>query len=94
MEYPREIFASAVLLDNKIVLWTVRDYEWKSPHYVSWKYPPKELNLRENLDNMIIVSEKFIANDGFENNRIFDYDSKEFFKQWEMHEYHCGAPAY
>jgi hypothetical protein len=94
MEYPRGIFASAVLLDNKIVLWTVRDHAWESPYHVSWKSTHPKLNLRENIDRMVVVSKKFIANDDFENNLIFDYESTKFFAQWEIHEYHCGAAPY
>ena len=88
-EYPRKLYASVLLYDNKIVMWKVGESYWEDYTRVSVKG-----RLPGPIREMKTVYTDFEAKDSYENNRIFDWDSKLWFKNWEVHEQCAGAPAY
>jgi hypothetical protein len=88
-EYPHKVYASVLLFDNKIVMWKVGSSYWSQPGVVSVKgrLPGHILEGRT-------VWKEFEVKDNYENNMVFQWHSKQWFKNWEIHEKHAGVPAY
>ena len=75
-EYPHSVWASVLLLDNKIENWKIGGHKrdvgtWT--HY--WK--------RDRLGDYIVVNKEFTANNQEDHERIFERDGKDFINNWE-----------
>ena len=89
MDYPRTIYASVLLLDNKIELWKVSGNEKRHPLDFSnpyWK--------RNRLEEYTIQTTSWEAKDASENHEVFQVKATEWFQQWEHAEDYKGWKAY
>jgi hypothetical protein len=88
-EYPHKIYASVLLFDNKIVMWKVGPGYWSQPGVVS---------VKSKLPGHILEGEtdytSFTVTNDYEHERVFNFDSKLWFKNWDIHEEHAGVKPY
>ncbi|HZG16940.1 MAG TPA: hypothetical protein VE710_18270 [Candidatus Bathyarchaeia archaeon] len=87
--YPHKVYASVLLLDGKIYNYKIGEYYWRFPGEVKMRYSDID-----KLDRMTVEHTFFEVNNDIEHNRAFDVLAPEWFKNWEVHENHVGAPAY
>jgi len=84
--WPHTIVASVILKDNKIKLWKVGENPLKD------KYDIKAL---EAIHSEYSYQEKeFAVYDDWEHEKVFNQYSKEWFKQWELHENYKGSSPF
>lgn len=87
--YPHEIYASVLLLDNKILQWEIGETYWVSPLsiYISpdmWSY----------IDDLETKYISWTVHNSEEHNKVFQELAPEWFKQWEVHEMFRGFKPY
>lgn len=89
-EYPHSLYAS-VLLDEeeKILNWKVGNYYYKEPEM--WKMYYSQF---QRAKKFTVQFKEFIVDDSFEHNKVFEIDSKEWFKQFELAKDHIGASPF
>ena len=90
-EYPHRIFASVVLLDNKIMNWKIVNYRWTKKNMGDSK---QQLIIYDYLDKITVRSRSFIAHSPKEHSKIFKVKARKFFKQFEIHEWFRGMKPY
>lgn len=73
-EYPHSVIASVVLVDNKIMDWAVGHDSLASKYVIKAS------------DKCRIEEKEFVVHSLNENNKVFRKDSKEWMKQWKIHE--------
>ena len=84
--YPHIIIASVILKDNKIKL---------------WKTGQNALKDKYDIENTVLNHPKYsyqekewtVYND-LEHEKVFNSYSKDWFKQWELHEKHLGGSPF
>jgi len=79
--YPHSVFASVILVDNKIMLWKVGEYTLHSGY-------------RIDLSKCSYEEKEFVVNNDDEHNDVFEKLSKDWFRQWKMHEKHQGGTPF
>ncbi|GAA4879488.1 hypothetical protein GCM10023310_69570 [Paenibacillus vulneris] len=90
-EYPHELHANVLLLDNKIECWKVGDTkadEGYWPFKSRWKVDRmKTINMGSydvmGLGDYKVETKTWTVNNRQEHNDVFTLHSKEWFKQWE-----------
>jgi hypothetical protein len=92
-EYPKDLYANAILFEGKIVRWSVGPSK-RTPETISWR--GEIPNVFEKLHNGLITSEhkKIIVNNEVENNHAFEVLAPQWFSQFEISEYNKGAKPY
>lgn len=88
-KFPQEIHSSALLVDGKIFHWKTGPSYWK--HYGEITLP---LNLPFDMEASVVENKTWTVNNKEEYDAVFDTHSKEWFKQWEMHEETYVRSAY
>lgn len=89
--YPHTVYASVLLLDDKIMNWKVGERKWK--HNMDMT---RRINRPFSLDDYVgemVESIGFEANNSEEHNHAFEVLAPEWFKQWEIDE-SLGNPPY
>lgn len=76
--WPHDIYASVLLKDNKIKLWKVGQNKLSDSYNTS--------ALAEQHPEYSYKEICFTVNNNDEHNNAFDVLSREWFKQWEVHE--------
>ena len=86
--YPHKIYASVLLLDNKIDNWKVGQYEWKDMGNITnyWKI--------DRINDYTVKTTFWEVNSSEEHNLIFTKLSSEWFKQWELADDFMGGKPY
>ncbi len=98
-KYPHRVFASVILLDNKIVNWKTGDCRWSKKNYTSSNQPlivnvyddkivirsKQSLIVYDNDKNIVVRSRSFIANTRQERNNIFEVKARKFYKQFKLY---------
>ena len=87
-EYPHSIFASVLLLDNKIEGWKVGNRRWESP------VEAKALWKMDRLKDYQVQSMGWDVYSIEAHNEVFSVHSKNFFKQWEIADDFRLTPPY
>jgi hypothetical protein len=87
-EYPHKVYASVLLLDNKIENWKVGGHPKRDPGEFSgfWK--------RDRLSDYSSEYTEFIVNNEDEHRKAFEELAPEWFKQWEHANDYRLAKAY
>lgn len=82
---PHVIVASVILKDNKIKIWKVGQNPLKEKYNI-------DVLVKEHPEYSYQEKEWIVFND-LGHNKVFDEHSKDWFKQWELHEdYHGFSP--
>ncbi|WP_271814209.1 hypothetical protein [Clostridium beijerinckii] len=84
--WPHVIIASVILKDSKIKLWKV------GQNPLSEKYSIKEL-IKEHPEYSYEEKKWTVYND-LGHNKVFYEHSKNWFRQWELHEQHIGGSPF
>lgn len=87
-EYPHNVYASVLLLDNKIMNYKIGNRAWKHPFDMTWRFP-----LPDNIDEYSVQSNCWEVNNSEEHNEAFNM-GREWMKQWEVHEDYKGFDPY
>jgi hypothetical protein len=87
--YPHEVYASVLLLDNKILNWKVGETYWESPLFVY-----TSLDMWFDVDDLEARYTSWTVHTPEEHNRVFQELAPEWFKQWEIHEKFKGFKPY
>jgi hypothetical protein len=76
--YPHDLYASVLLLDNKIENWKVVNYPKKTPEEFKgyWKM--------DRLNDYTCQWKRFVVNNSKEHNEVFIKLAPEWFKKWEL----------
>jgi hypothetical protein len=76
--YPHEIYASVLLLDNKIEGWKVGQRYWTFPQEAKayWKM--------HRINDYTSHWQLWTVNNSDEHNRVFSELSTEWYRQWEL----------
>jgi len=80
--YPHRIFASALLIDGKLVNWKVSNKRWTKSNIGCSNQPGYVL---KNWDKIKIRSKSFIVNSSEEHSKVFEKKSVKFYKQFKLH---------
>jgi hypothetical protein len=86
-EYPHSLFASVLLLDNKIENWKVVNYPKKTLSFTHY------WNL-DRLNDYVSFNKEWIVNNDKEHNQVFEELAPEWFKQWELADNYMWAKPY
>ncbi|UED72129.1 hypothetical protein [Brevibacillus sp. HD3.3A] len=87
--YPHNVYASVLLLDEKIYNYKVGGSYWKTPLEVKMRYSDFD-----KIDRMTVEHTYFEVNNSEEHNAAFEVLARDWFKKWEIHENHIGARCY
>jgi hypothetical protein len=87
--YPHDVYASALLLNNKIYNWKIGQRYWKNPFDMTWHFP-----LPNNMDDFTVKTNKWMVNTPQEHEEVFQKHAREWFKQWNVHEGYIGSSPY
>jgi hypothetical protein len=101
-EYPHELHANVLLLDNKIECWKVGNTkadEGYWPFRAHWKIDRMRLKPVDgydvwNLGDYEIQTKTWIVNNDKEHDDVFNIHAPEWFKQWEHADDYKWARAY
>ncbi len=86
--YPHSVFASALLLDNKIEQWQVGQKYWESPFEISAFEQKKRFN------DYKTEFKEFVVNTPEEHDQVFRELAPEWFRQWELVKNYWGYRPY
>lgn len=89
-EYPHKLYAS-VLLDenNEILNWKVGNYFWKEPSEAKMTYEDAK-----KIEKFETAYKEFTVNTDEEHIKVFEVDSKEWFKNFKISPRHYGSAPY
>lgn len=87
--YPHKVYASVLLLDDKIYNYKIGQNYWKSPMYVTMRTSDFD-----KMDRMRVEYTFFEVSDSEEHSKAFDVYARDWFKQWEVHEEYVGSKCY
>lgn len=87
-EYPHSVYASVLLLDNKIESWKVVNYPKKHPgdFKAYWKW--------DRLNDYVCKFKEFVCHNEEEHQLAFTKWASEYFSQWELADDYCGGRPY
>jgi hypothetical protein len=88
--YPHEVYASVLLLDNKIINYKIGERFWSTPLEA-------KIYTRKQIDFEKLKTEytSWTVYNSEEHNKAFEVYAREWFKQWEVHDdYFIGASPY
>jgi hypothetical protein len=76
-KYPKMIYVSVLLLDNRIENWKISDRKWKDPMAISgyWKL--------DRLKDYKVQSIGFLCNNLEESEKVFNSLGMKWLKQWK-----------
>lgn len=80
--YPHTIYASVLLVNNKIYDWKVGQNYWDE----------RDLRIKDGTVN--IESTSWEVNSSEEHDQVFTIHAKEWMKQWDIHEDYNGFYPY
>ena len=89
-EYPHDLHASVLLLENQIIQWKVGPNAWENVYSITIR---GEIPLG-GLDALAVQSTTWTVHDDKEHNDVFQKHAGKWFKQWKMHKNHRGAKPY
>ncbi|MBD1379133.1 hypothetical protein [Metabacillus arenae] len=87
--YPHEVYASVLLLDNKIYNYKIGQHYWEYPFQVKMRYSDFD-----KLDKMEAKYTSFTVENDEEHENAFRIHAREWFKQWEIHKENIGSKPY
>ena len=82
-----KLYASAVLIDNKIYAWKVGTTKWETWGHATMVIPPP-------VGPIKLIINEFCYDNFKEYNRIFEVLASEWFSQWGIHEQFRGFKPY
>lgn len=90
------IWANALLSDGKILFWyTDRDKaKSKFDFYKDFYYSRIKVDEYEKTHKLTLVRKEFFVFNDEDNNKIFDVEAVEFYKQYEISPDYKGQPPY
>ena len=92
--YPHTVYASVLLLDNKIINWKIGDRRWTDIFSMTRRIRrDRPFNIND-YTGETVESIGFEVNNSDEHDHAFAVLAKEWFKNWEVHPNHEGGPAY
>lgn len=84
--WPHVVVASVILKDNKIIFWKIGESSLKNSFSIE--------ALIKDHPRYSYQEKKWTVNNDDEHNDIFYKYSREWFKQWEVHEDHVGCSPF
>ncbi|MGG2091295.1 hypothetical protein AB1283_00830 [Bacillus sp. S13(2024)] len=87
--YPHKVYASVLLLDNKIYNWKIGQRYWDSPFSMTIR--------TSDMEKFSKMKTKYIhweVNTSDEHQEVFEKHAREWFKQFEIHEEYIGSDPY
>lgn len=90
-EYPYNLNASVLLLDDEIYNWKIGNQIWEHPSCVKMLYDDMKL-IKEG--RFKVENKSFVINSSEEHQEVFEKKAFDWFKNWKVSDKHIGAKCY
>lgn len=88
--YPHNIYASVLLLDNKIYNYKIGARYWETIFDMTWRFPIHSID----TSKLTVKHEKFEVHNDKEHEEVFNILAREWFRKWEIHKDYKGSKPY